>query len=220
MIIGGVSCASRDVVWINAEIASIRSKQPHSGDSLQWKRLTNHRKLDKYQRLLDLFRELNSEHVLDYAAIVIDTYALRHKRYNEGDAENFFQKMMCEFVEARVSQYERPKTLRCFHGQRNSRYHLSEIRRIINQTILSRSAYEPLLQLEYMNVSKSSMHQLTDTLLGCTAFHWNEKMRRNIGSPKSELAHYANANLCARSLAEATRWKMRHFDLWKIRLRD
>lgn len=169
-----------------------------------------------------MFNFYNSEHLLDFAVIIIDTKKLDHKEHNDGDGEAFFQKMMCEFVESRVRQYWKPRFLRCFHGDRETKYDLASIQHIINSTIASKRnefLYRPLSQFEHMPVAPSGLHQLADLLLGCVAYHWNLGMKGNPESPKAQIAKYFQANCPANSLATPTPSSQQHFDIWEIKLR-
>jgi len=219
MLVGSVQCRTDFVVQIEDAVEEIARRSRFPQDSLQWKRLNRH-KITDYQAILDLFFELNAHKKADFLAIVIDTQELDHKRHNDGDAEVFFQKMINRMVCTVSDQYYPPRALRCFHGRRDSRFSLEEIKNIINSTIASREndvLFRPLRQLEYRDVSRSRVHQLNDVLLGCVAYHWNEKMRHDPSSPRSQIASYANRNAPKRldTRSFPNEW---HFNIWPIRL--
>jgi hypothetical protein len=223
MLVGGVSCATRDAERVNAGVAMIRRRSRFPGDSLQWKNIKGESKLRDYRSLVDYFCGLNEDHVLDFTCVVIDTHMLDHRRFNNGDAEAFFQKMMFCLVRAKVELYDEPFTLRCFHGERASRFDLQEVRVIINRGIAKRVArpgYFPLRQLDYANVSKSGLHQLNDVLLGCVAYHWNRKMRLVEGSEKATVARYAQCECLPHDLGQPTPQSKRHFNIWPVKLYD
>lgn len=223
LLIGGVSCASRDASLFHSKVHQIRAASPFPMDSLQWKNLSSHKKLASYSTLLDFFFEKNCQHKLDFTCLVIDTHRLDHRSHNDGDAELFFQKMVFNYVKALCALYSPPEIIRCFHGRRSSKFELQQVREIINSALARRKGtvlFRPLRQLEYANVSASGLHQLTDVLLGCVAYHWNASMRRNPGSAKSALAKYAQAESPSHRLDQLSPKSLRHFNIWPLRLQD
>jgi hypothetical protein len=222
MLIGGVFCTVPEAHRIHKEIAAIRSDSPFPSDSLQWKNITR-RKIPIYQRFIDYLLVLIHEKILDYIVVVIDTRQLDPARYNKGDAETFFQKMICELVEAKSKEYNFPPCIRIIHGQRESRYHLEEVRAIINQTLRIESDdwhYVPLKQLDYIDVQKSGLHQAADLLLGCTAYYWNPSMRKLTNSSKSEIAEYLRKNCPLDRLDRGSPpTYRRYFNVWPLQLR-
>lgn len=198
----------------------LASKFP--SDSLQWKHYRD-AKFDSYQRLIDFFVREKDAQRIDFTCLVIDTRQLDHTRFNDGDGETFFQKMMCQlYLHGVISKYGRAATLRGFHGHRESRYDMMEVKSIINATGAREAdnvLYRPLRQFEYRKVEESGPHQLTDTLLGAVSYYWNTGLQREGNSRKRKLAEYVQAQCCSVSLGRPTpRW-MQNFDIWEFRLR-
>lgn len=221
MIVGGLSCATRDLQELNSQVNQIRNNKPFSGDSLQWKRI-NERKREKYEEVIRLFDELNRNHRLDLTAIVIDTSRLDHKRYNKNDTETFFQKIINEMIEAVARKYHWPTTIRCFHGVRTSKFDLQEIKYIVNSTVQKKRnpLYRPLRQFDYVKVEDSGIHQLNDVFLGAIAYHWNTKMQANTGGAKAKIAKYANSFCVPTGMGCETPWYQKQFDIWELKLRE
>lgn len=220
MIVGGVTCRTAHARHVHDRVIAIRSKSRFPSDSLQWKHYRD-AKWEDYRLLMDFFLEENARHRLDFSCIVIDTAALNHRRYNDGDGETFFQKMIFEHVSALERKYE-PQAIRVFHGHRESRYDLFEVRGIINAGLAKqrhRLNYRPLKQLDYLRVEHSGPHQIADVLLGAVSYYWNAGVRAGGASRKRRLAEYINAECCANSLGMPTPASMPHFDIWKLRLR-
>jgi hypothetical protein len=221
MLLGGVFCTVERAHEIHEEVCQLRRESNFPDDSLQWKNISS-KKLRTYKALIDRIVELNGEKVLDYIVIVVNNKKLNHGRFNEGDGETFFQKMMCMLIEAKAKSYNYPDCIRAIHGQRDSRYSLEEVRGIINSRLAKESGewrYTPLKQLDYMDVPKSGLHQIADLMLGCTAYFWNASMRKSPGSAKSEIAHYLQANCPLVSLGEPSPPWHSHFNVWEFRLR-
>jgi len=192
-------------------------------DSLQWKHYRDD-KFDSYRRMIDFFATEKDAQRVDFTCLVIDTQRLDHKKFNEGDGETFFQKMMCQlYLNGIIGKYPRTSTMRGFHGHRVSRYDMAEVSRIINATgalAAENVLYRPLRQFEYKRVEESGPHQLTDTLLGAVSYFWNPGLQRGGQSRKRSLAEYVQKVCCSASLGRPTPHWMRNFDIWEFRLRN
>lgn len=225
MIVGGVSCRSSIAQQIHASALDCRKLSPFPGDSLEWKNLrANSRKLDAYFALMDLFFYHNRRHELDLTAIVVDTRKLKHAKFNQGDAEEFFQKIVNHYTRGLCTKYKRPQYIRLFHGSRTSRFDLRDIQNIINSTIAKQRGeitYRPLSILEYMPVGLSGLHNITDVLLGALGFYWNGKDAvTNPDSDKAKLARFILAESPVARLNEESAFYDRHFDIWDFQLSD
>ncbi len=220
MLVGGISCRSAYAEEIHERVAEIRSTGLYS-DSLQWKHFRPE-KFSTYKKLIDFFLEANSEQKIDYSCIIVDTKSLDHRKFNKGDGEAFFHKVMYLVAVSIARKFRYPKAIRLFHGKRDSSYDLEEVKRIINAGLASERMdviYRPVRQLDYMDVGSSGPHQLTDTLLGATSYYWNSGQRRDGQSRKRLLAEYINSECCAVSLGAVTPRSKPHFDIWKMRLK-
>jgi len=129
---------------------------------------------------------------------VIERKRIDHARFSAHDGEISFQKMMYQTYMAILRKYGQPNVLRAFHGRRESSYELSEFMKVFNngttRDFLKRGFYRPLRQMEYMNISKSDLHQVADLLLGAASWHWNKARRGSEKTPKGIIAKYIEAN--------------------------
>lgn len=222
MVIGGISCRSAYAQRIHDKVQDIRNQSSFPSDSLQWKHFRP-AKFRTYKKLANYFFRENDAKRIDFSCIIIDTSRLNHAAFNEGDGETFFQKIMYQLYVGLARKYGYPECIRGFHGRRESRYEMTEVKTIINAGICGeahrRVTYRPLLQFEYMQVELSGPHQLADVLLGAVSYYWNAGMRRGGDSRKRMLAEYIQAECCATSLGRPTPPSMPHFDIWEMRLR-
>jgi len=173
MLIGGVSCSSSAAHNIAHSFNRVRQQKPFPNDSLQWKHITE-QKLGKYRDALDLFQAFNCEQKLDFTCLVVERRRIDHARFSGHDGEISFQKMMYQTYMAILRKYGQPHVLRGFHGRRDSPIELTEFMKVFNngatKDFLKRGFYRPMRQMEYMNVSKSDLHQVADLLLGAVSY--------------------------------------------------
>ncbi len=220
MLVGGVLCRSAHAQEIHEKMCRIRRDSRFPQDSIQWKHF-HAGKFATYKKAVDLFLEENASHRLDFQCLVVDTHKLNHGRFNEGDGETFFQKIMYQTAVAWLKKYENPPVLRLFHGRRESRYDLDHVRSIINAGMAKTTqfaTYRPLRQFEYMTVQESGLHQIADVMLGAVSYQWNPGLRRP-GGRKQMLGEYIQAECCASTLGRPTPMSKPHFDIWELKLR-
>lgn len=219
MVIGGVSLSTAYLDWISSEIDEIRTKKPFK-DSLQWKRVTS-RKIDKYIELLDLFIELNSEHIIDFHALTFDTWKVSHRTHSDGDAETGFYKFVFQSMFSHTRRYSPALQLRCVHGSRDTTYSLTTLTSALNNTVLAQisTGHRPHLPVEHARVNKTPLLQLADVLIGAVGHAWNGKMEQKPDHPHTILARYLEANGPATTLSQETPRSMPHFDIWRFRLK-
>ena len=221
MLVGGVACRAAHAEAVHARILEIRRASKYPTDSLQWK----HYKDDKfpdYKKMINFFLEENANQKLDFMCLIIDTKKLNHARFNDGDGETFFQKAMYQIFVGLVRKYGYPPILRAFHGRRESRYDLMDVKAIINAGLARErrnALYRPVRQFDYFDVAHSGPHQLADTLLGAVSYYWNPGLKRGGDSRKRKLAEYISAECCVDSLGRASPLTKPHFDIWEMRLR-
>lgn len=223
MLVGGISCGTAHAQRIHDFVRRTRLGSQFPGDSLQWKHYRDG-KFETYKRVIDFFVTEKEAQRIDFTCVVIDTRKLNHGRFNEGDGETFFQKMMCQlYLNGIIGKYPKTSTVRGFHGHRVSRYDMTEVRSIINATAAKKAnsvLYRPLRQFEYKAVEESGPHQLTDILLGAVSYYWNPGLQRGGQSRKRKLAEYVQAKCCSVSLGRRTPDWMRNFDVWEFELRE
>lgn len=223
LLIGGLSCRSAEAHLIQDKIKNIQLQKPFPNDSLQWKHITA-AKLPKYRALMDLFVDLNSNQRLDFTCLVADKQLLDHSKHNDGDGEIGFQKLMYQTYMAVLRKYWRPSVLRGLHGNRDCPFPPSHFLNVFNSgahkeyPLKGGYFYRPMLQMGYMEVATSPLHQLADLILGAVSWHWNKKVRGDATTPKGQFAQYVLSESPLDSFIQEPQRTCRHFHLWQFRL--
>jgi hypothetical protein len=89
MVIGGISCDSTQVEYINRYIKHLKHKH-NANNELKWTKLNSNKK-EFYKELLEFF--FSRVDMRFNAQIVINKSNLNHDRYNDGEADKFYYKM-------------------------------------------------------------------------------------------------------------------------------
>ncbi|MER8818604.1 hypothetical protein NKH70_02090 [Mesorhizobium sp. M0991] len=218
MVIGGITCGTAFVSELESILARFRQKMPHNV-RLEWKNITKHN-IGVYADLIDTFCAMNAEHVVDFHALVVDMFAFDHHTHNEGDREVSFDKMLFQSLHAIHKRYPSPERIRCFHGNRDCRYPIENLRTMLNNKVMfQRMGYiwQPYVQVQHLFVKDSLHLQLADLLIGCVGAKWNKRKGYVAGSPKDLIACYFERECPATVLSAKTPSYMTHFDIWKMK---
>jgi len=218
MLIGGVACRSAFAQTIHDYICKVRSAGPFR-ESIQWKNF-NARKLALYHEVIDQFLYWNSEHLVDFHALVIDRRKLNNREYHGGDNELAFDKFMYTSLMALYGRYPDALRFRCVHGIRTSPYPLEAIRKKLNNTIAKPGNVflQPYRELKYGVVQQSGPLQLADLLLGIVGTAWNAD-RRGTGDSRKELVEHFRRECCVTRLNGKSPMACRHFDIWELKMK-
>jgi len=89
MVIGGISCPTSEVEYVNRYIKHLKHKH-NANNELKWTKLNNNKK-EFYRELLEFF--FSRVDTKFNAQVVINKSNLNHDRYNDGEADKFYYKM-------------------------------------------------------------------------------------------------------------------------------
>lgn len=219
MVIGGISCGTAFIHDLYRTIDGFSKAMPF-GETVEWKNITK-KNDDIFRSVIDYFCAVNSEHLVDFHALVVDMHRFDHNTFNHGDREISFDKMMFQSFFALHKRYEGANKIRCFHGRRDARYPIYQIHTMLNNKTMppdSRHIYAPYVTVDYLEVKKSPALQLADLLIGCVGASWNRRKGYVSGSPKDRVAKHFLAECPARVLNRKTPYTMPHFDIWEFRV--
>lgn len=218
MVIGGITCGTSFVSELERILASFQRRMPH-GERLEWKAITK-KNVSIFEAIIDEFCLLNSERLVDFHALVVDMYAFDHHTHNAGDREVSFDKMLFQSFHAIHQRYPGCERIRCFHGNRDCRYPIENLRTMLNNKVMSKRMgwiWNPYVQVQHLPVKKSLHVQLADLLIGCVGAKWNSRKGYVAGSPKDQIACRFERECPASSLSMKTPASMIHFDIWKMK---
>ena len=131
-----------------------------------------------------------------------------------------FNKFLYQSMFSNWRRYPNAAVLRCFHGNRESPYNLSDLRNMLNNTVTGAEWGEtgPFREVKYMDVRSTGPLQLADMLLGAVGSFWNTK-KPVTSAAKLELARAFECECPADTLRKRTPPQKIHFDIWEFKLR-
>lgn len=218
MVIGGITCGTTFVPELERILAAYQRRMPYN-ERLEWKAITK-KNISIFEAVIDEFCYLNSEHLVDFHALIVDMHAFDHHTHNDGDREISFDKMLFQSFHAVHKRYPGCSRIRCFHGNRDCRYPIENLRAMLNSKVMSKRVglvWHPYVQVQHHTVKKSVHLQLADLLIGCVGAKWNKRKGYVSGSPKDRIAQRFECECPVVSIREPTAPTMSHFNIWKLK---
>jgi len=189
---------------------------PHG--EMKWTKVSA-AKLETYRAVADAFFASSDRDVAHFHALIIDTSRLNHGRFNEGDREIGFSKMVFQLLYKHARLY--PERLYAYLDSRTTRQSLESVRFMLNRrcaTKLGRQEF-PFRRVVFRDSKESDMLQLNDILLGAVAWVKNGHGQRPDASvAKNDLAAHVMARAGLRSLDADTPRNRTRFTVWNFRL--
>lgn len=211
VVIGGVLC--KDAIAREFRGAIERAMTPVA-DTLKWERVRDNN-LFRYERVVDEFFAFNSEHLIDFHALIVPTREADHATYNDGDSELGFNKFVVQHLFGLRRKVGRCAQIRHTYAFRTSPHDLTMFSEYLDR--MARKRWGPnganCLGVEHVPFRRDKMFWLADILIGAVGSAFNN--RNEPDSPKGLLQERIRRASGVTSLAEETPGDMRHFKIWR-----
>jgi hypothetical protein len=222
MVLGAMVVPGHAVAAYEAAITAILEVATMFGE-VKWTKVSRSK--------LEVYRHLAAEHFrlvtslrTEYHAMTIETQALDHAAYNQGDAELGFNKFLFELLWHRVGRrYGLNEKIVVHLDSRTANRDLVELTECLNK----RAAREfggplraPFARVAFRDSKGSRILQIADLLAGAVAWHKNDHDARE--SPSAARIELANeiARLAGRQrLGANTRQGEWALNVWNFQLR-
>lgn len=220
MVLGCTLVETGLVPEVVRTIAEVRENHRLQGE-MKWTKVSNSR-LDGYKALVDAYFSLVARDVLHFHCLIVDTWQMDNHRFNGGDREIGFSKMIYQLLLHSVQRYSNKHPAYVYLDDRTTSHSLDELKNILNNGIAKRYNIRsrPFRRVVFRESKKSVMLQANDVVLGAVAAHKNEHdLLPGASKAKAELAaHIADRCACSR-LGENTPHNQLHFRVWNFKLR-
>lgn len=188
---------------------------------MKWTKASNNR-LDGYKAIVDAYFALTARDVLHFHCLIVDTWQLDHHRFNGGDREIGFSKMIYQLLLHSVRRYPEKLPAYVYLDSRTTNHSLDELRQILNNGIAARYNIRtrPFRRVVFRDSKKSLLLQANDVLLGAVAAHKNgHDLREGASRARSALADYIADHCDCFRLGDDTPANQLRFKVWNFRLR-
>lgn len=215
MVIGGI-IAPRENETLFAEAMKLFRQGQNMHAELKWTKVSD-QKLAEYKALIDLFFSFNR--AFYFKAIVVDTQEIDHRRYNKGDAELGFYKLMYQFLlHSFGSELRQGDHCIIYLDQRTtSRYKLSTLCAVLNNGLHKKYRYlvSPVRNIQAVNSKDSDLIQVADILMGAIGYEMNGAHTRT-GAKRAKvlLAEYVARKAGLLNLQQPTPRSHKQFSIW------
>lgn len=161
MVIGGISCPTSEVEYVNRYIKHLKHKH-NANNELKWTKLNNNKK-DFYRELLKFFfSRVNTKF---NAQIVINKSNLNHEKYNDGEADKFYYKM---YYYALLPFLEVNEDFNIFIDYKDTKG--GQRARKLNEVIHNTFYGNINCEFTIIHSHESQIMQLTDVVIGAIAY--------------------------------------------------
>ncbi len=169
---------------------------------------------------MDLFLDGYAARRLDFGCIVFDQTKVDHRRFNQGDKDKGFFKFLYQHYNKHRRSFGDVSTYRCFHGNRDTAYDLKEMRSILNSAATGSVGFpiSPYLMVEFAEVRRTNLLQMTDLLIGCVGHAMNGRGVGRPNAPKTRLSEHLRREGPADFLTKETELPDRGFSIWHFEL--
>ena len=221
MVIGGIVTLREDEPRFAEAMALYRDSQNMHAE-LKWTKVSD-QKFNEYRALMDLFFSVNR--LFHFRAIVVDTQEMDHRRYNRGDVELGFYKLMYQFLLHSFGAQLRPAD-RCivYLDQRTtSHYKLSTLCAILNNGLRKKYGlgYGPVRTIEPVESKQKDLIQIADVLMGAIGYEMNNAhVRTGAKRSKVQLAEYIASKAGLLNLQQPTPRSHKQFAIWHFHFRN
>jgi len=192
----------------------------------------NHKYVNFYTTLIDVFFQLQQLNVMFYRCLIVDsTYKFAHRYYHRGDPEVGFHKLYYELIQP-VLEYDKRYHVRIAERPVSTKQAaLTQFQRVqilkdaLNAGFRKRCPAFTGNIVDSVDIRKAAdrrLIQLADVLTGAVGFHW-ERLHQNVNSGKglvkAFLANYIARKMNFKDLCFTTFPSDRKFNIFHMRPR-
>ncbi|MGE5547246.1 MAG: DUF3800 domain-containing protein [Solirubrobacterales bacterium] len=218
LVLGAVTIETAAVPDLVAAIRAARLPGLPHGE-VKWTKVSA-AKLETYRAVVDAFFALSEQNVAHFHSVIIDTSRFDHHRFNQGDREIGFSKMVFQLLFKHARLY--PERLYAYLDSRTTQQSLEDLRLMLNRRAASRIGRSefPFRRVVFRNSKESDILQLNDVLLGAIAWVKNGHGQRPDASvAKNDLADHIMGRAGLRTLDTDTPRGRNRFSVWNFQLK-
>ncbi len=174
-VVGGICMHKSTVQTVYKTLSEYRELFNMKAE-LKWSKISDQKETE-YKWLVDYFFALNNSNKLHFHAIVFDSHAWNHQKYNEGEGDTGLSKLYYQLLLHKfICKCGSAGSLYACMDHRNSKTSLEELRRMLNAaSVRDHGLNSPLKQLVSKHSHDDDLLQLNDVILGAVCAVRNNK---------------------------------------------
>jgi hypothetical protein len=173
LALGGIAVEENNVPSVLERLAVVRARHDTHGE-VKWAKISK-AKLDFYRAYVDVFFDLAANDHLHFRALYVDTHTFKHHRYNGGDAEIGFNKLIYQLLLHKFGRaYGETFKIKVWLDDRTTKHDPEDMRPMLNHDLARWNVPgNPFRQLRFRNSKECDLIQLNDLLVGVVGFKRN-----------------------------------------------
>lgn len=217
LLLGAITIPLLDQPSATAALMECRLPELPNGE-MKWVKVSN-AKLDAYKRVTDAFFRHPSCSSAHFHSLVVDTYKLKDRQFNDGKRDIGFNKEIYQLANKCASLY--PGLFHLYPDERETVNTPNELRLILNRgrrKIGDRRDW-PFRRCQFRDSKRVKFLQVTDILVGALAFYLNgHHAKDGASSAKIELMKHILEHAGVRNPARDTS-RAGKFTIWHRQLK-
>lgn len=220
MVLSGIAVDATEVHLVEAALRSVQQKHKTTG-TMKWGKVSK-AKLPVYLDFCDAYFALRNQDLTHFHSMTVDTARLDNSKFNSGDRQLGFSKMVYQLLCKFGREYGRNYLLHCFLDHRTTRQSLEELRAMVNNGLRKHWGImgDCVRRLQFVQTEDEPLLQINDILLGALASRCNgHHMKAGAAQHKCELAAHILKRAGIADPLRDTPYHQRQFTTWMFRLR-
>lgn len=223
LVLGAMVIERAHVAQASSEIQAVRERHRLHEKEIKWARVSN-AKLEGYRDVVDSLFRLCAHDLVHFHALHVDTSTFDHARFNGGDHEAGFNKLIYQLLLHKVGRkYGGLYRLEASLDHRVTLQHPSDLRVMLNAAL---AKYYDLPDAPFRDVCFKHSHrshfiQLCDILVGAIAYRKNGFHERDgANTAKRTLAEHILRRAMETEPNRITGRRATRFTLWPFKYRS
>lgn len=219
MILGGIVLldASR-YGSVCQRLMDVRQKHQTFGE-VKWQKVSR-AKLNFYKEFVDVFYDEALQDGMHFHSLVVDTSTFNHSKWNQGDAQIGFNKLIYQLLLHKFGRKYGDDVLHVYLDQRSAKESPDAIRPMLNGALAKSwlNINQPFRRIHFRDSHACQVLQLNDLLVGALGFRKNGKQNNPNGAEhRKDFAEYVARKVNNIQTERPTAQAARRFTIWQFK---
>lgn len=175
LALGGIALDEKRAAEILTKLTAVRNAYATYGE-VKWQKVSKS-KLAFYKAYVDVFFDASAVDEVHFHALYVDTHTFNHHKYNGGEAEIGFNKLIFQLLLHKFGRkYGASKRIKVFLDHRTTKHDPEEMRPMLNRELAKWGVHnDPFRQIRFRDSKICDLIQLNDLLVGIVGFKRNRR---------------------------------------------